>query len=128
MKQIFTLLCAATVLLGSAFAPAKNLDGVIAALNSGNAAGVAQYVEQKVEINLPDNKGSYTGAQAAAVLKDFFSANGVRAFKVVHKGDKGGKLFCIGTLQTLSGNYRTQILMENKGGREYIRLLSFQAE
>jgi len=128
MKRTLTFLAAAILLTLSAFAPAQNLDGVIGALNTGNAAGIARYVGDKVEIGLPDKKGSYNSTQAAAVLKDFFSANGVRAFKTVHKGDKGGKQFCIGTLQTLSGNYRTQILMESKGGRDYIKLLSFQAE
>ena len=128
MKHIFTLLLPLMVLTLSAFVPAKNLDGVIAALNTGNAAGVARYVDDKVEIGLPDKKGSYNAAQATTLLKDFFSANGVRSFKTVHKGDKGGKQFCIGTLQTLSGNYRTQILMETKGGREVIKLISFQAE
>lgn len=128
MKPIFTLLLPLMVLTLSAFAPAKDLDGVIAALNTGNAAGVARYVDDKVEIGLPDKKGTYNSAQAATLLKEFFSANGVRSFKTVHKGDKGGKQFCIGTLQTLSGNYRTQILMETKGGKEVIKLLSFQAE
>ena len=128
MKQFFTLLLPFVVLTLSAFAPARNLDGVIAALNSGNAASVARYVDDKVEINVPGKKGSYNSAQATAVLKDFFAANSVRSFKVLHKGDKGGKQFCIGVLQTQSGNFRTQILMENKGGREYIKLLSLQAE
>ncbi len=128
MKKVLTLFSLVTVLLLSAFALAKDLDSVIGALNTGNAAGIARYVDDKVEIGLPDKKGSYNSTQASAVLKDFFAANGVRSFKAVHKGDKGGKQFCVGTLSTLSGNYRTQILMESKDGREVIKLLSFQAE
>lgn len=127
MKKIFTLLSLAAVLLLSAFAPAKDLDGVIAALNTGNAAGLSRYVDDKVEINLPDKKGTYNATQSTAVLKDFFAANSVRSFKVLHKGDKGEKQFCIGVLSTLSGNYRTQVLMQSKDGRTYIKLLSFTA-
>ena len=59
MKPIFTLLLPLMLLTLSAFAPAKDLDGVIAALNTGNAAGVARYVDDKVEIGLPDKKGTY---------------------------------------------------------------------
>lgn len=129
MQKTFTLTAVALLLVLTvlALAPAKNLDGVIAALNSGNGTELAGYVGDKVEIGMPDKTGKYTRAQATAIFKDFFATHGVRNFKVMHKGDKGGKQFCIGELHTKSGMFRTQVLMENVDGKAYIKLISFQA-
>ncbi len=127
MNKMLTLTCAALLLVLSAFRPIKGLDEVIGALNSGNAAELARYVDDNVEIGLPDKTGTYSKAQAVMIFRDFFATNGVRSFEVKHKGDNNGKQFCIGVLHTRSGNYRTQIFMNNKNGRQLIKLISFQA-
>jgi hypothetical protein len=46
---------------------------------------------------------------------------------VKHKGDQGGGQFCIGTLQTKSGNYRTMVFMKAKGNKQVMKEIRFQS-
>lgn len=133
MQQIFTLLSAALLFTLTAFKPAPNtapikgLDEVIGALGSGNATELAKYVDDNIEITLPDKTETYSRAQALMVLKDFFANNGVRSFEIKHKGDTGGSQYCIGTLQTKAGAYRTTILMKTKNGRQLVKQIQFHS-
>lgn len=115
-------------LLLTSFAAVKNLDGVIEALKKGSATELARYVDETVEIGMPDKTGTYNREQATGLLRDFFAANSVRLFEVKHKGDNEGKQFCVGVLHTQSGSFRTQVFMQTKGSRQVIRLISFQAQ
>lgn len=111
----------------TAFKPIVGLDDVISALRTGNATELSKYVDDNIEISLPDKTDSYSRAQALMILQDFFANNGVRNFEVKHKGDNGGNQFCIGTLQTKAGNYRTYIFMKSKNGKQLVKQIKFQA-
>jgi hypothetical protein len=126
MKPIFTLACAALFFAVSAFTNLSGLEDVISALRKGNATELARYVDDNIEISLPDKSDSYSKAQAVIILQDFFTNNGVKGFDVIHKGDNGGSQFCIGTLQTRSGNYRTTVFMKTKNGKQLVKEIRFQ--
>ena len=106
---------------------ASNLDNVIDALKDGKANEIGKYLDENVEITLPDKSNSYSKAQAILILKDFFDNNEVKTFEVKHKGDQNGGQFCVGTLQTKSGNYRTTIFMKTMSGKDFIKTLRFQS-
>ncbi len=126
MKNIL-LIAFSLVFTGlTAFKPIAGLDDVISALRSGNATELAKYVDDNIEISLPDKTDTYSRAQALMILQDFFANNGVRNFEVKHKGDNGGNQFCIGTLQTKAGNYRTYIFMKSKNGKQLVKQIKFQ--
>ena len=122
------MFCVTAWLLLSAFATVNNLDGVIEALKKGSATELARYVDDSVEIGLPDKTGTYNKEQATALLRNFFANHSVRLFDVKHKGDNEGKQFCVGVLHTQSGSFRTQVFMHTKGDRQVIKLISFQAQ
>ena len=126
MKTFFTLSCAALFFAVTAFKPTSGLDEVINSLRSGNANELSKYVEDNIQITLPEKSNTYSKAQAVMVLQDFFSNNGVQGFEVKHKGDNGGSQFCIGTLQTRSGNYRTNVFMRTKNGKQLVKEIRFQ--
>lgn len=126
MKSLSVILIGIALLLSS-FALQSNIDGVIGALRSGNSSELSKYFDDKVELTLPDKSDSYSKAQAQLIVKDFFSNNGVRGFELKHKGDSPGGQFCIGTLQTNTGNFRTNVFMKTKGGKEVVREIRFQA-
>jgi hypothetical protein len=88
---------------------------------------LGKYLDENVEITLPDKSNSYSKAQAILILKDFFDNNEVKTFEVKHKGDQNGGQFCVGTLQTKSGNYRTTIFMKTASGKDFIKTLRFQS-
>jgi len=106
---------------------ASNLDNVIDALKDGKATEIGKYLDENVEITLPDKSNNYSKAQAILILKDFFDNNEVKTFEVKHKGDQNGGQFCVGTLQTKSGNYRTTIFMKTMSGKDFIKTLRFQS-
>lgn len=132
MKKIFTLPLVFFALLLSSFSVAQStsgIDDVISALKAGNANELAKFIDDDsgMEVSLPDKSNSYSKSQAVMVLKDFFSNNGVKNFEVKFKGDKGNGQFCVGTLQTRSGNFRTHIYMKTVGNKQFVRDIKFQS-
>ncbi len=126
MKALFTSFLVAPLILISAFTLQNDIDGVIGALRSGNADELSKYFDDNVELTLPDKSDNYSKAQAVLILKDFFNNNSVKDFDVKHKGDNGTGHFCIGTLQTKSGNFRTTVFMKMKGNKQVVKQIRFQ--
>ena len=124
MKQFFTLSIAVALL--SSFVIYAGIDEVIAAMKTGNASLVAKYFDNNVEISMPDKSNSYSKSQAELVLKDFFASNPVKSFEIIHKGENAGSQYCIGTLQTKNGTYRTTIFMKQKGDGQVLQELRFE--
>ncbi len=124
MKQFFTLSIIFAFL--SSFTIRIGIDDVIAAMKSGNASTVAKYFDNSVEISMPDKSNSYSKSQGELVLKDFFASNPVKSFEIIHKGENAGSQYCIGTLQTKNGAYRTTIFMKQKGDRQVLQELRFE--
>lgn len=125
MKRFYTTMLLGTVLMLSSFRAQNGIDEVIGALRAGNSSQLSSYFDESIELTLPDKSDSYSKAQAQLIVKDFFGNNGVRGFELKHKGDSPGGQFCIGTLQTNSGNFRTNVFMKTKNGREVIKEIRF---
>ena len=128
MKKILLFSSIAFLILASAFKPANGLDDVIGALRKGNAQELSKYVDDNIQISLPDKSDNYSKAQAVMVLKDFFTNNGVTGFDIQFKGENGGSKFCVGKLQTKSGSYRTTVFMKTKEGKQLVKEIRFQSE
>jgi hypothetical protein len=128
MKALLSFLLVASIATLSSFAQkSSSIDAVIGALRSGNATELSNYFGENVELTLPDQADSYSKAQAVLILKDFFNNNGVKNFDVKHKGDQSGGQFCIGTLQTKAGNFRTTVFMKVKNNKEVVKEIRFQS-
>ena len=124
MKRFFTLSIAAFLL--SSFVPLIGIDDVIGAMKTGNATSVARFFDNSIEISMPDKSNSYSKSQAEMVLKDFFASNPVKSFEIIHKGENAGSQYCIGTLQTKNGTYRTTIFMKLKDKSQVLQELRFE--
>ena len=127
MKVLFTSFLFGLLVSLSSSAQSGNIDGVIGALRTGNASGLARYFDDNVELSLPVKSDSYSKAQAQVILKDFFANNGVKTFELKHKGESPGGNYCIGTLQTKSGNFRAHVFMKTKGNKEVLKEIRFQS-
>lgn len=127
MKTRFTTLMLLMTLLLSAFKTQEsNIEGVINALKSGSSSELSKYFDDNVELTLPDKSDSYSKAQAQQIVRDFFSNNGVRGFELKHKGDGPTGHYCVGTLQTNSGSFRTNVFMKMKNTKEVVKEIRFQ--
>lgn len=127
MKALFGFLLLGTIVMFSSFAQNSSIDEVIGALRSGNATELSRHFDDNVELILPEKSDSYSKAQAQLIIKDFFGNNGVKGFDLKHKGDAPGGHFCIGTLQTNAGNFRTNVFMKSKNGKEVVREIRIQS-
>ncbi len=124
MKHFFSLIAVTLVL--SSFNAVSGIDEIVAALKTGNASQIARYFDNTVEIALPDKSNSYSKSQGEMVLKDFFANSPVKSFDVIHKGENSGSQYCIGTLVTANGTYRTTVFMKNKGDKQTIQEIRFE--
>jgi antitoxin component YwqK of YwqJK toxin-antitoxin module len=124
MKHFFTLI-AITGLLSS-FTVFSSIDEVINAMRTGNSSEIAKFFDNTVEINMPGKSNSYSKSQAELVLKDFFSSNTVKSFEIIHKGENSGSQYCIGTLVTKAGSFRTTIFMKQKGDKQLLQEITFE--
>ena len=124
MKKLYSI--AALTILLSSFTLLASIDEVVNAMKSGNAAQVARFFDNSVEISMPDKSNSFSKTQAEIVLKDFFNNNPVKGFEVIHKGENAGSQYCIGTLLTKNGSFRTTIFMKQKGDAQVLQELRFE--
>jgi len=124
MKRFFTLITV-TVLLAS-FTLFSSIDEVVNALKNGDSAQIARFFDNTVEITMPDKSNTYSKNQAEIVLKDFFSTNGVKSFDIIHKGENAGSQYCIGTLITKNGAYRTTVFMKQKNDKQLLQEIRFE--
>ncbi len=103
------------------------LEDIAVAMKSGNAAQLSRYFDNRVDITLPDKTDNYSRAQAEMVIRDFFSNNSVRNFEIKYKGENSGSKYCIGTLLTKNGNYRTNLFMKQKNDKQVLQEIAFQS-
>ncbi len=126
MKRFFTMVLP-VLLLSSFTAPPAGIDEMVAAMKTGNTVMISKFFDNTVEITLPDKGGSYSKSQAEIILKDFFANNPVKSFEVIHKGQNAGSQYCIGTLVTRNGSFRTTIYMKQKGELQVLQELRFES-
>lgn len=128
MKKYIGIAITACSLFLMSFQSTYSIEEVLTALKSGNATQLSKYFDSRVDISLPSKSDNYSRNQAEMILKDFFASNGVKNFVVKHKGEVNGSQFCIGSLQTKSGNFRTKLYMKQKGDQQVVQEIAFQAE
>jgi hypothetical protein len=126
MKHFFTVITIGAIV--SSFTFFSSIEEVIAALKTGNTTEIAKFFDNTVELNMPEKSNNYSKSQAELVLKDFFNTNTVKTFTVNHKGENAGSQYCIGTLITKNGNYRTTVFMKLKGDKQVLQAITFERQ
>ena len=126
MKRFFTLLTLGALL--SSFTFFSSIEEVITAMKAGNSTDIARFFDNTVEINTPDKSNSYSKSQGELVLRDFFTTHVVKSFIVNHKGENSNSQFCIGTLVTKNGTYRTTIYIKLKGDKQLLQTITFEKQ
>gem|GEM_PF-409848 len=112
--------------LGAVHSRQDALEAVLAALKTGNATNLALRFEETVELTLPDQSGATTRAQGQTQLARFFTQHPVTNFELKHKGKSPAGSYAIGTLKTQETDYRVNVFLRGKGGKELVRELRIQ--
>jgi antitoxin component YwqK of YwqJK toxin-antitoxin module len=123
MKKILGIL-SITFLLSS-FCTQSGINEVISAMKEGNATSVSKHFDNTVEISLAGKSNNYSKSQAIAVLRDFFANNNVKSFAIIHQGESGNSQYCIGSLVTNNGTFRTTLNLKQKGDKQMLQEIKF---
>lgn len=126
MKSILGVSVVGVMLVLVSFRPVYSLDDITYAIRLGNAGELSRYLDNRVDISLPEKSDNYSKIQAEMIIRDFFTTNGVRNFVVRKLGFSGGSEYCVGILQTRNGDYRTTLFIRQKGDRQLLQELRFQ--
>jgi len=124
MKYFLTL--AVLLIHFTSFSQKIGINDVLGALKTGNSSLMSKYFDNNVEISLPEKSSSFSKSQAELVLKDFFGNYPVKNFEIIHKGENAGSEYCIGTLVTKNGSFRTTIFMKQKVDGQVLQELRFE--
>lgn len=126
MKVFFTLLISAFTLSSST--NSASIDDVISGLKNGNAAQIAKSFDLTIHLTLPTHSSTYGRNEGETILRDFFTTAIVRSFVILHKGENNGSLYCIGTLSTSAGNFRTTVYLKQKGDRHIVQEMRIETK
>ena len=119
------------LVVGSMSGMAQNaaLTEISGSIKSGNAKALSSHFDATVEVTILDTEGSYSRSQAELVVRNFFTKNEPRNFRIIHKGESGGNSkYAIGKLETSNGTFRTYIYVKNKEGKLMVQQLRFESE
>jgi hypothetical protein len=108
-------------------APEETAAKVAITLQTGNAQELAKYFNSMVDLTLPGYDDSYSKAQAGQIMKDFFSQNQVKGFKITRQGSSpDGSHYSIGSLETAKKIYRVYFLLKSVNGQDLVHQLQVQ--
>jgi len=135
MKHYLGLIIMSAILVLSSFttytsgkATGMEMEDIVVALKSGNATNLSRYFDSRIDLTLPDKSDNYSRTQAEMILRNFFTNAAVRNFEIKYKGDNNGARYCIGTLKTRSGDYRTRLFMKNRGDKQVVQEIAFEPQ
>ena len=130
MKTLFLTIFVTFLLFSVSFAQQEEqLENVKAAMKAGSAKELAKFLSESVDLNLDNNQNTYSKTQAEFVLRDFFKANPVADFTILHKGSsKSGQPYAIGQYRSGTDKYRVFMKFKMVGTQQLIHEISFSKE
>jgi hypothetical protein len=102
---------------------------IAAALVAGNAVELSGYFNTMVDLGISGNEDTYSLTQATQILKDFFTKNPVKSFKITKQGaSTDGSQFSIGEMKAGTEAFRVYYLLKKNSGKFLIQQLQIQKE
>lgn len=96
------------------------LAGVVAAFKKGSSQELGKYMDEKVEMVIPNRTVKADRPVAASEMDRFFSVNKVNGFDVNHQGKRDESGFIVGTLATVNGIFRVNCFFRKVQNKYYI--------
>lgn len=120
MKQLVILL------IGVLFYSVSYAQEIVSAIKKGNAAEVAAFFDNSVEINLNGKISKTDKKNGEVLLRKFFEQAIIKNFEIIHKSGSASSQYYIGNLSTNSGVYRTTIFMKQKDSKNLVQEIRFE--
>ncbi len=103
-------------------------DPIVKAFGQGNAAVLAGYFNNTIELNIQGKENVYSSTQAEVILKNFFKSNPPKSFEIIHQGGQGESKYAIGILKTTKTNYRITLLIKSANNKPFIHQLRIEKD
>lgn len=103
---------------------------VTTAIRNGDAQDVAKHFGANIDLQMPENEGTFSRNQAELILRNFFSRNIPESFTVSHQGSsRDGSVYVIGVYEATNGQrYRAYFLLKNVSNQMLLHQLQFEAQ
>ena len=101
-------------------------DGIIQGFKKGDAAALAGFFNQNIQMTILENEDVFSKAQAQQIVLNFFSKNKVAEFNIKHQGGKDDARFAVGDLKAAGGNFRVVIFYKKAGDKTFIHHLRIE--
>lgn len=95
---------------------------IIDALKSGNAAEVAQYFDNFIDLSLPEKEEMKNMGknQASIAYKSFYEEVGVKTFQLTSQREAGSMMYITGKLQGKIKNCNLTLILKNSNNKFFI--------
>src|SRR5215217_839118 len=119
MKKVILIIM---VVFAALNVKAQDANGILTALQSGDAEKVSSYFEKILDIKFPDKDEikSIGKNQARIALKSFFDNNKIKGFELSSQREMGGTMYIAGKLTNGADGYKLSMMMRTKEGRPQI--------
>jgi hypothetical protein len=130
MTRLLVLFCFSCMLMTElVYSQADPSPEIIGVLKKGNTGDLGKYFNEMVDLNIPGFKDSYSKAQAARIIKDFFANRPAGEVSVSKKGNSAdGSKFIMGIITAGGKKFSFYFLLRKSGGEYRIFQLHIQPE
>ena len=111
-----------------AYAPLQSFETVLlTAFKTGNAAKIASYFGDNVDLSILGKANLYSKSQAQQILQHFFTENTPSTFEIIHKGKGKDSQYFIGELVSADDKaFRVTIHSKTTGSAKSIISLTIE--
>ena len=126
---IFIALTLSAIFAGgrsNAQTPQEIFKSIEAAIKGNDVVALSQYFNNNLEITLLDYEKVCSKNQAQMVVKDFFARNPLTKFNMIHVGGSGSAWYGMGTYETASRQFDTNVFIKKYGSVYLIDRIRFE--
>ncbi|MCP4313454.1 MAG: DUF4783 domain-containing protein [Bacteroidetes bacterium] len=102
--------------------------GLVEAMKAGEAAQVARFFHQSLELTILEKDYMASKNQATRIMENFFKEHPPTGFKISFEGTKEKSKYAIGDLTTSNGSFRVNLFFMNKDNKRLIYYMSIEKE
>jgi len=105
---------------------AADITMIVNSFKEGKSSGIAGNMDTEVDIAVPGSAKKGNGADAIAVLTQFFESKKPTGFTVLHHADKNENGFVVGRLATGNGEFRVNVTYRIKDNKLFIQSIRIE--
>lgn len=100
---------------------------IVAAIQKGDSRELSKYFQQSIELDIPGFADICDKAQAEMIMRDFFSKNPPKSFKINSQGSSvKGSTYFVGTYTTAKQSFKVYCLIISEKGKTLVKNLQFE--